>query len=134
MRKDLAGLRRLSPLIIWYAFTFYTLYKSIFSEYVLGGEYDMLGDKHYISFVLLGIATLAQLFKYPTGIAVTLLALIIGIFASASFLPAVAYWALFSFKFSPYFLLLLIFFCIVNRKELLDALHLLGFGPEKKGS
>lgn len=107
-------LRRQSALIIWILFSIYTKLDEIFGTVVLSRP-------HFISFILVVLAIIAQAFKEPNKYLITFYFMVFGLFAHASLIPETCRFGLTfgesSVMIDLSFLLLNIYFIAINRKD-----------------
>jgi hypothetical protein len=112
-------IQKQSTLVIWSSVT-------VFSTVVAVVDGISLTSKHYINFVLLGLACLGQFAKNPVRYLITGLLLVVGVFLNAAFTPSIYSLNIGVVSLSISFLFLLFYFFVVNYKSVSDwAVYLL---------
>ena len=106
-------IKRLSTIFIWYGLTFYTLLTIALTDYAMM-------DSHYINVGLLWIATVSFFLGQSVGQLTTFLMLVIGFFGRGTLVVYVSSFEMFGLTVYWQYLPLLIFFVVINRRELPD--------------
>lgn len=103
-------IKSLSTILIWYGFTIYLLIRVVTTNY-------RFVEAHQINLLLLWIVTVSHFLGKIRGNLMTLLMLILGIFANASF-TITTYTVSFGLKISVTYSLLMIYFIVINWSEI----------------
>ena len=110
--KNIGSLRHNLVLIVWTVLTAYTL------SVVSSSSYALLRS-HYVNFGLLAIALVALFFEPVVRYSAIMLLLLIGFFTDGAFTPHHYFLRCgHSFIVSPTFLLLLLSFVLLNRRNI----------------
>lgn len=108
--QGIKNIKSLSTILIWYVFTIYLQLRIITSNY-------RFSEEHQINLLLLWLATVSYFLGNIKGNLFTLLMLIIGFFANASF-TIIIHTLSFGLRVSLTYLPMIVYFIIINRNEL----------------
>lgn len=104
-------LRQHATLLTWAGITGYTIF-------VIATTHISMQRAHLLNFLMLGIAVLFQLTRTNLGRIVPLFAMLGCMFTTASFTPSVYFLRIGSFSIGWSYLILILLFLLLNRKEL----------------
>jgi hypothetical protein len=99
-----------SALLILYVWSIYTFAVVVSTDI-------LYTNRHYVGFLVLFISTAAFFVKGDLGPIITLVALLIGVFANAAIAPSEYYLGIGSLKISWPYVLILIAFLVINFKN-----------------